>query len=193
MTLRWAGDRVESLDHRRVALATVLVAAHWQPGPWYGTAVTALVAWACSSGPTSPDADNSAEAKALDSVVPDEVLGHGGPLGHRRLAHSCLLPAAGWWLWHVQPVVSPVWPVWVFVGVWWGWVTHLAADFIWGRANPRVGLGRGIPLFLWWGHAGVGLDPGGLLARLASRLAALVAAYAALTLTGPLAAYWLIP
>jgi hypothetical protein len=61
--------------------------------------------------------------------------------------------------------------VWLYVsgGPWWawmllaGWVSHLAADWAFGKR--AWGRGPGIPFLPWWAHHGLGGDAGGLLER----------------------------
>jgi hypothetical protein len=180
---------VEAGHHRRVALALSLTAAHYVALPPLGVAVAAATAWAAGSGPASPDADNTPDAHDFDTAVPDEWLGNGGPLGHRRLAHWWGIPAAAWWWWHDQPLIAPAELGWACTGLWQGWVSHLLADFIWGRAAR--GRGPGIPFAPWWWHWGAGLNPKGPSARVGSWAAVAVAVYAALTIAGPLAPYWI--
>jgi len=109
-----------------------------------------------------PDVDNRRWWQRTDRVVPDEALGHGGPMRHRGLLHwwgipaLAALPLAALGL-HVNGV-DVSWAGWAFlVGI----ASHLVGDFAFGQACPRQGRGPGIPLAPWWWHIGVGLDTGG--------------------------------
>lgn len=117
-----------------------------------------------AGGPTSPDIDNKQWWHSLDRLLPDEVLGHGGPLKHRGLMHWWGLPAIACVLVSVAQVSVPWLPWWIVYASIAGWSSHLVGDFIFGMANNRVGLGKGIPLMPWWCYVGVGLRcSGGVL------------------------------
>ncbi|MDQ1289855.1 MAG: hypothetical protein QG622_3421 [Actinomycetota bacterium] len=184
---------VETSSHRRLGLASALVAAHYLSFPVVGVAVCAASSWLFSGGATSPDLDNQAKYKALDKLLPDEWLGRGGPLGHRRLLHWWGLPALaviGWQ--QAQPVV-PVAVLWVLAGALIGWCAHLVADLVFGQGNGRVGLPRGVPLMPWWMHVGFGLKSGGALQKAVGQAAVGIAIWAALTLAPALSQYWAGP
>jgi LexA-binding, inner membrane-associated putative hydrolase len=150
-------------------------------------AVQGLSGWQCLAGAglgglagPLPDVDNHRWWKRLDRVLPDEWLGHGGPLQHRGLTHWWVLPAAGW------VAATRGMP-----GAWWlfallaGWVSHLAGDLLFGEADRYAHRGPGIPLGPWFGHVGLGLKSGGLSEAVLAPLIALAAAgWSALTLCG---------
>ncbi len=89
-----------------------------------------------ASGKTSPDLDHAFEGEIL---------------GHRRLLH--------WWGWPVLALAFTPLPFSVF----WGWFSHIVADFIFGKAG--YGRDKGVPMLLWFGHAGLGLKSGQLNKR----------------------------
>lgn len=131
-------------------------AQHLTPAQAACTAVLAALA------APLPDVDCRRWWQRTDRVVPDEALGHGGPMRHRGLTHWWGVPAA---LAAALPVTGlPVaggdasWVAWALLA---GWSSHLAGDFVFGKACPRQGRGPGIPLAPWWAHHGVGLDTGG--------------------------------
>lgn len=110
-----------------------------------------------AAGWLSPDVDQSWWWRRLDKVLPDELLGEGGPLQHRGITH--------WWgvtvgwavLWVVASVAVPaVW--WVGAGHVAGWTSHLLLDRVFGRRviTPQgaVVVRAGIPLAPWWNHTG---------------------------------------
>lgn len=137
--------------------APELAPAGWDAALYVGAAVVA------SGGRTSPDVDNWRLAKAADRLLPDEVLGWGGPLKHRGLLHWWGLPAAAAVLVvsaGLSPSVSAL--AW---GAIVGWASHLAGDCVFGQANPRVGLGRGIPVLPWSLYVGLGLRADGAVER----------------------------
>jgi LexA-binding, inner membrane-associated putative hydrolase len=127
--------------------------------PWWATVGSSALASITSDGPTSPDIDQYRAWKRLDRWVPDELLGHGGPLQHRGLSHWWGLPAmlAGL-AWHV----GAGWYVWALII---GLISHLVGDLLCGQADGWAHRGPGIPLLPWWGHVGLGLKSGGRLER----------------------------
>ena len=181
---------METTTHRRVGLATAMVAAHLHPLPVIGIALSAGAAWLFSGGATSPDVDNQPAAKTLDRWLPDEWLGHGGPLGHRRLAHWWGLPALAAAAWQRHPPADPGLLTWVVWGALLGWCSHLAGDFAFGQGNGRVGLARGVPAGPWFWHIGLGWKADGWMQRLTGWLADGVSVWALLTLFPALARYW---
>ena len=114
-----------------------------------------------SAGATSPAVDQAWLWRRGDRLLPDEVLGNGGPMQHRGLTHwwglplaaavatYLLLPPAAWWA--AGAALA-------------GWVSHLAGDLVFGR--PDGARGPGVPTAPWWGHVGLGLDVDGWLERL---------------------------
>ena len=129
--------------------------------PWWQVLASAGLASITSDGPLSPDADQFRGWRRVDDVVPDELLGNGGPMRHRGLTHWWGLPllaAVG-----VQMIPQSVhWIAWALLA---GWTSHLVGDFVHGR--PGWGRGAGIPLAPWWAHVGVGLKSGGVVERFA--------------------------
>ena len=108
-----------------------------------------------AAGPLSPDLDQYGPWRAADRVLPDEGLGHGGPMRHRGITPWWGIPAA------LAPMtlLAPAdwrWVMWALLA---GWVSHLLGDLAFGRASR--GRGPGIPVAPWWGHVGLGLDCGG--------------------------------
>jgi hypothetical protein len=103
-----------------------------------------------------PDVDQRRWWRTLDHLLPDEWLGHGGPFRHRGITHWWGLPAVA------APAVlllpAGQWLAWAALG---GWCSHLAADWVFGRACPQEGRGPGIPLAPWWSHHGLGGDVDG--------------------------------
>lgn len=151
------------------------------------TVARGLPVWQCligagvgaAVGPL-PDVDNHRWWKRLDRVLPDEWLGHGGPLQHRGLTHWWALPAVAW-LAAVRFV--PHW-WWVFAAVV-GWASHLVGDLLFGEADRYAHRGPGIPLGPWFGYVGLGLKSGGIGERVLAPLIGLGAiGWATLTLTG---------
>lgn len=169
--------------HRRLGAATVLglhtaaVGAALTPA---GVLVAAVAAAVFSGGPTSPDVDNQPGAKAADRRLPDEALGHGGPLGHRRLAHWWGLPTAlgvAYALGSYTVGYHPPALVWAALwGAWVGWLSHLPGDAVFGQGNWRYGLPKGIPLMPWWRHVGLGVKCGGKAERVVGRILAVAVA-----------------
>jgi hypothetical protein len=133
-----------------IAAVTVLHPPTWQAPIIIG--ITSLTA----GGPLSPDVDHTTAWRLWDRLLPDEILGDGGPLQHRGVSHWWGIPAAaGAALWWFDP--SWAWPVWAVVL---GWLTHLVGDLAFGRACPGV-RGPGVPLLPWTHHIGLGLDVDG--------------------------------
>jgi hypothetical protein len=148
-------------DHRITAAASWVVTATMTGLPAWQVAAGAAVAAAFSTG---PDVDNTRAWKRLDGVLPDELLGAGGPLGHRRLMHWWGLPAA---VAVALYLAGGPWYAWAAVE---GWASHLAGDFVFGM--PGYGTPIGVPLGPWWWHVGVGLRSGGRVERTVVPLAA---------------------
>ena len=107
--------------------------------PWYQTLTSAVMATAMSNGPLSPDGDQTWLRK----------------LGHRKLTHWVEIPlGAGW----VMFAVGAPWFAWSLLI---GWSSHLAADFVFGRAG--WGHGRGVPVLFGTVYVGLGLKAGGAI------------------------------
>ena len=160
--------------HRAGGITTVLGLAHAYPHPITAVFLAAGAAALTSGGKTSPDIDNQPTAKTIDSLTPDELLGGGGPLGHRRAAHSWMIPAGAWWAWHDDAAIAPWAAAAVLTGAFLGWVSHLAFDAIWGKG--------GIPLLGWWWRVGVGLNNEGVTAKAATAILTLAVPWLAVTL-----------
>lgn len=154
------------------------------------TVVLAAGAVPMSAGKHSPDIDQFKDPwDRLDNMVPDELLGFGGPMRHRGISHWWGIPAvvsfAVWWVCHQVPLpvaVVIVLAAWVpLAGVW----SHLLSDFVVGARygggkrpeaddpggawNAKSALdaddsprGPGIPLMPWWCHVGLGYKVGSL-------------------------------
>jgi membrane-bound metal-dependent hydrolase YbcI (DUF457 family) len=137
--------------------AGIAYVAATNPPAWQAPIVIGVTALT-AGGPLSPDVDHTPAWRILDRLLPDELLGDGGPLQHRGISHWWAVPAASglalWWF-------APAW-AWLAASVVLGWTTHLAGDALFGRACPGV-RGPGIPLFGWTGHLGLGLDVDGAL------------------------------
>jgi hypothetical protein len=136
--------------------------------PWPAIAAAAGVASLFAGGRLSPDIDQFKAWRRLDKWLPDELLGHGGPLGHRRISHWWGIPAAACAALAAVHTVAPGpgWMAWVWLAALaalTGWTSHLVADFAFGKACWQDGRGPGIPFAPWWGHHGLGLDTGGIL------------------------------
>ena len=171
---------METPQHRIVGVTAALGMAHVHSLPVGGLAVTVASAAVFSGGWTSPDLDNSTWWKRLDRLAPDEWLGGGGPLAHRGILHSWLIPAVMWVLaLHVSGFGG-----WVLLGVAYGWASHVAGDFVFGHGG--YGHGKGIPLVLWFCHVGGWFKADGWLEKTAGVLAAVVALWLAVGLAVPL-------
>lgn len=143
-------------DHRMAAAATWVAVSIATWGPTWQTLAGIPIAVLFSAGRTSPDIDNTRGWKTLDRWIPDEWLGAGGPLGHRRLMHWWGIPAAAAALtWLLMP--APL--AWAAYAGIIGWASHLAFDAIFGKAG--YGTPRGIPVGPWFWHIGAGLKSDG--------------------------------
>jgi len=133
--------------------------AHLGPLELFGSMVLAA---GTAAGRTSPDLDQRWAWRFVDGVLPDEALGHGGPMRHRGLAHWWGLPLAA--ALTLPALVRPElrWVVWALIV---GWCSHLIGDFVFGKPSVMQARGPGIPVAPWWGHLGLGLDTGGRLER----------------------------
>jgi hypothetical protein len=140
--------------------AGVTVAAHTGPGPLPAVLLVGA-ATVTAGGPLSPDADQRGLWRCLDRLLPDEWLGHGGPLRHRGLTHWWGIPsAAAAWLWLAGTgLPDPLW--WLAAGCVLGWATHLVGDLLVGAGSPWRD--AGIPVAPWWWHVGAGFRCGGLV------------------------------
>jgi len=152
---------METSTHRLAGLAAGLaVAAQVRPEP--AAAVALLVAsTATAGGVLSPDVDQYRAWHLIDHLLPDEWLGHGGPMRHRGITHFWGLPAAaaaGLWL---SRTAMPALVWWLAAGIVLGWAAHVAGDAVVGaRSEFRR---AGVPVAPWWWHVGLGARCGGLV------------------------------
>lgn len=142
------------LAHQLAGFATgAALAVHAGQPPWMA-GVSGAAAVVTAGGRLSPDMDQFKGWRRVDRIIPGK-----GPMQHRGITHWWGLPAlAGMAL----ATAHAPWLVWMLLA---GWASHLAADFVFGKADRWSHRGPGIPLFPWWGHVGVGLDAGGYLER----------------------------
>lgn len=167
--------------HRVLAVGVVLAAAHTWSMPAGQVWVTGAVAALTGGGVLSPDVDNQRASRRLDGVLPDEILGGGGPLQHRGITH--------WWAWPALLAVFLTWgpavptvASWALWGVTAGWAAHLLGDFAQGAGNPQWGLKAGVPLGPWWWHVGTGIACGSATARVMNGAVYAATVWAAVTL-----------
>ena len=145
---RWE-DRADRYWHRAFSGLVCLLVAQTLGWGLARQVVAVAVGAAFGGGAWSPDCDQYAWFRRLDKIVPDEWLGHGGPLGHHRITHSPWIPAAGiWWV----AGTPGTWPLTlVFVA----WIGHDLGDVLIGRGGKDVPCGP--PWFLWWKNWGLGV------------------------------------
>jgi hypothetical protein len=143
--------------HHLAGFATGAALAVSTHQPAWVAVTSASLASLTAGGITSPDVDQYRAWRTLDRWLPDELLGEGGPLQHRGLSHWWGLPAA---VGAALYLSGGPWWAWMLLA---GWVSHLVADFVFGRGWG--GREAGIPAWPWWGHIGLGGDAGGLLER----------------------------
>jgi hypothetical protein len=139
-----------------LALAAALGWSPWQAG------VSAAAATLTAGGRWSPDADQYRWWRRTDRVLPDELLGRGGPMRHRGITHWWGIPVLA--ALAVLLLVPAAWQ-WPLLALVTGWASHLAGDFVFGAACPYEHRGPGIPMAPWWRHRGMGFDSGGVLER----------------------------
>lgn len=166
------------------ANAGLAVAVVASLGPVQGLAF-ATVAAGFAGGPLSPDIDNQRWFRKLDGLVPDELLGNGGPLAHRGVLHWWGLEAiAAGLLLAAQQMPGAGYVAWIGWAIIVGWLSHLVGDWAFGLghvcrvdspelatagvgARRRTWTGRdggqmvtvrgaGIPMAPWWAHRGLG-------------------------------------
>jgi hypothetical protein len=134
--------------------------AHWTLPALPSVAVVAASAAIAAATAPGPDVDQRRWWRTLDRWLPDEWLGWGGPLQHRGITHFWGVPAVTAALLVAVSVAhpGPWWVAWAGLA---GWVSHLAADWVFGMASPYDHRGAGIPFLPWSHHHGLGLDVGG--------------------------------
>lgn len=159
---------MRTITHRLFGATAAVAAVHyapaWTPHGWHA-GVLVVAAAATAGGRLSPDCDQHGLVRAADALLPDEALGASGPLKHRGIFHSYLLPAGA--LWWLTGAHLPGWGYAVALGVVVGWFSHLLGDLVFGEANARAGRsGPGIPMVLWYGYVGLGLKADGPIERL---------------------------
>lgn len=135
------------------ALGIVCVApAAVGDGPQVAAFVTAAIVTA--GGVASPDIDNRPWWRA--------TIGRTwGGFAHRRITHWWGIPAGAAAALRVADV-APV-PAAVAWGAVAGWASHIAGDFVFGRAS--IGRGPGVPLLPTQWHVGLGLKADGVTER----------------------------
>jgi hypothetical protein len=160
----------EARTHHLVGMYAGAGLAWTTHAPLWHLPIAVGVASLFAGGRLSPDVDQYKAWRRLDKWLPDELLGHGGPLGHRRVSHFWGIPAvvgAALLVTHVLHP-GPAWIAWAWLAVGSavaGWASHLAADYAFGKACWQDGRGAGIPFAPWWAHHGLGFDSGGILER----------------------------
>lgn len=168
------------LGHQTGAVAAALTVATVTGMPATHTAVFTAAAAATS---TLPDIDQTKPWRLLDRIVPDELLGAGGPLDHRGASHWWGWPAAAFYAtWSLTGM-----PGAVVHGLVFGVAAHIVLDAGWGRP--------GVPVAPWWWYAGVSARNDSLSAVLATAVFAVVSAWLTVTLALNLPAdpRWLLP
>lgn len=118
------------------------------------TAAFVTVAIATAGGVLSPDVDNRPAWRATIGRL-------GSAFAHRRITHWWGIPAgaaAALTVLDVDPV--PAAAAWGAVV---GWASHIAGDFMFGRAS--LGRGPGVPLLPTRWHVGIGLKADGVTER----------------------------
>ncbi len=127
---------MDGVPHRGFAAGSWLLVAAATHRSGDATLAGLIGSQVMAANKTSPDIDHAFSGRVL---------------GHRRLLH--------WW---GLPVIALVYTSIPF-SVFWGWMSHIIADFIFGKAG--YGRDKGVPMLLWFAHAGVGLKSGQLNKR----------------------------
>ena len=137
---------------------------HHLAGASAGLAAATVAGWSL------PVAAATALVAAMVAPLPDvdqrrwwAPLREFRPLQHRRLTH--------WWGLAV-PLVAPI-PfapaplAWLLASVATGWLSHLVADWVFGKRGPQSTgwRGPGIPFMPWWAYHGLGVRCGGTVER----------------------------
>jgi len=166
--------------HHLLGLAVaVAVAPRVAPGLTEGLTLAAVTV-ITAGGPLSPDLDQQTWWRMTDRVLPDEGLGHGGPMRHRGLTHWWGLPAGLAWVLATDPTRGLAW--WAAAGLALGWASHLVGDFVVGAKSLHRG--AGIPLAPWWAHVGCGFECDGWAERALGVVLPVVAAWQAAVAVG---------
>ena len=148
--------------HRLFGAASWVTVSATMGLPGWQTAAGVIPAVAFSAGPTSPDIDNTRTWKRLDRWIPDELLGDGGPLGHRQFLHWIGLPIIGAWVvWHFAAGTPLTWAAYAAIV---GWASHIVSDAVYGQGG--YGTAQGVPLGPWFWHFGLGFKSDGLAQHL---------------------------
>ncbi len=158
--------------HRVLGASFGLGYGVWAGLPVVGVLGCGLLGTLTAAGATSPDVDQRRGWRLTDRLTPDELLGRGGPMQHRGITHwwgAALAVTLAWWT-ALLPLEGDggrgslvAHGTGALLAGWW---SHLAGDFVFGKADVRSGRGPGIPVLPWWGHVGLALDCGGRLERL---------------------------
>lgn len=177
---------VRTPTHHLFGATAALAVVHWAPPVTGAIATAAYVATATATagGKLSPDVDNQPWWKTLDRWLPDELLGNGGPMQHRGLAHWWGIPAA-----LAVAVLVGLVPAVAVPAAWGavtGWGSHILGDLVFGKANPRFGLKKGVPLLPWGWHVGLGLKADGWTEHTTNALLLPAIGWLALTIGGVL-------
>ncbi len=168
--------------HVQVGFASGLAVGSVAGWPLWRSVAAGVVAAALSR---LPDVDNRRWWQTADTLLPDEALGHGGPMRHRGVTH--------WWAWPVLlAVVSQLGVSAAGVDVGWlvlaaavGLGSHVVADFVFGAKSKFRD--AGVPLFPWWGHVGVGLKSDGITAQITAPVTLAAVVVWVTGLAGPIA------
>ena len=116
--------------------------------PWDRWQVAASIPIAVITA-TAPDLDNLKASRKVDGVVRDEVLGGGGPLGHRQLLHWWGVPVG---LGYAATFADLGDVGWIVYAALWGYLSHIVLDLPFGEEG--FGTRAGVPVFLWYGRVG---------------------------------------
>ena len=142
----------EQNTHRRFGVTTGILFGAALGASLPAIAGLAAIGWATAGGAASPDVDQHFDI-------------HRGPLKHRGITHSWMIPAVAWYL--TRPDLNTLGGVLV-AGVILGWVSHLIADFVVGAKG--WGRDAGIPFLFHWAHFGLGFKNEGVVETILSAL-----------------------
>lgn len=130
----------------------------------------AVLTGAAFATSTLPDIDQAKTWGLLDKVIPDEVLGHGGPLDHRGLTHWWAIPLIAYLAASGLTGTLSV----AAHGLILGYASHLALDSLWGRP--------GIPVAPWWWYVGLSFRNDSVSAVIATAVFLVASAWLAVAL-----------